>query len=60
MAYVLAIFKTFLKSKKGKKSKKHKKRSYDSSSDSDSEKDTGCGDMGLSVDKRLKLDNESV
>ena len=37
MAYMSAIFETFLKNKKGKRSKKRKKCSYDSSSDSDSE-----------------------
>ena len=37
MAHMSAMFKTFLKSKKGKKSRKRKKRHYDSSSDSDSE-----------------------
>jgi hypothetical protein len=42
--------------KKAAKSKKRKKRAYDSSSDSDSEWEFRSGDIGLSRDKRLKLD----
>ena len=37
IAYLLAIFESFLESKKGKKPKKRKRRSYNSSSDSNNE-----------------------
>jgi hypothetical protein len=51
------MFKAYVKSqKKAGKSKKRKKRDYDSSDSSDSELETGYGDTGLDVDKRLKID----
>jgi hypothetical protein len=57
MAFMQSMFKAYVKSqKKAGKSKKHKKHDYDSSDSSDSEEETGFGDTGLDVDKRLKID----
>ncbi len=57
MAFMQSMFKAYVKSqKKAGKSKKCKKRDYDSSDSSDSEKETGYGNTGLDVDKRLKID----
>ncbi len=51
-----SMFKAYVKAnKKASKSKKRKNRDNDSSDCSDSEQKTGYGDMGSSVDKRLKL-----
>ena len=58
MAYLTNTIKSLMKKglKKAAK-KKHKKRSSnDSSSNSDSEQESGFSDMGLHVDKQLKLD----
>ncbi len=52
-----SMFKAYAKSqKKAGKSKKRKKCRYDSSDSSNSEQETGYGNPGFSVDKRLKLD----
>ncbi len=58
MAFMQSMFEAYVKSqKKAGKSKKPKKRDYDSSdSSSNGEQETGYGDMGLDVDKRLKID----
>ncbi len=52
-----SMFEADVKSqKKAGKSKKRKKCDYDSSDSSDSEQETGYGNTGLDVDKRLKID----
>ncbi len=57
MAFMQFMFKAYGKSqKKAGNSKKCKKRDYDSSDSSDSEQETGYGDMGIDVDKHLKID----
>ncbi len=60
MAFMQSMFEAYVKGqKKAGKSKKCKKCDYDSSDSSDSEQEiqeTGYGDMGLDVDKRLKID----
>ncbi len=56
-----SMFEVYVKSqKKAGKSKKCMKRDYDSSDSSDSELETGYGDTGLDVDKRLKIDEPLV
>jgi hypothetical protein len=51
------MFKAYEKAnKKASKYKKCKKRNNDSSDSSNSAMETGYGNMGVSVDKRLKLD----
>jgi hypothetical protein len=57
MAFIQTMFEAYAKSKKkAGGSKKRKKRDYDFSDSSNSEQETGNGDTGFSVDKRLKLD----
>ncbi len=57
MAFMQTMFETYANSQKEDgKSKKCKKRNYDSSDSSDSEYETGYGDTGFSVDKRLNID----
>jgi hypothetical protein len=57
MAFMQSMFEAYVKSqKKAGKSKKRKKHDYNSSDSSDSELESGYGDMGLDVDKRLKID----
>jgi hypothetical protein len=57
MAFMQSMFEAYVKSqKKAGKSKKRKKRDYDSSDSSDSEQETGYGNTGFYVDKRLKID----
>ncbi len=57
MVFMQSMFEAYVKSqKKAGKYKKQKKRDYDSSDISDSKEGTGYGDMGFSVDKRLKID----
>ncbi len=57
MAFMQHMFEAYTKAnKKAGKSKKCKKRDNDSSDSSNSEKETGYSDMGLSVDKHLKID----
>jgi hypothetical protein len=57
MVFMQSIFEAYAKAnKKASKSKKHKKCDNDSSDSSDSEWETGYGDTGFSVDKRLKID----
>ncbi len=57
MAFMQSMIEAYVKSKKkAGKSQKCKKRDYDSSDSSDSEQETGYGDMGLDVDMRLKID----
>ncbi len=57
MDFMQSMFKAYVKSqKKAGKSKKHKKRDYNSSDSSNSEQETGYGNMGLDVDKHLKID----
>ncbi len=57
MAFMQSMFEACVKSqKKAGKSKKRKKCDYNSSDSSNSEQETGYGDMGLDVDKHLKID----
>jgi hypothetical protein len=57
MASMQTIFKAHVKAnKKAGNSKKRKKSNYDSSDSSDSEKKTGYGNTGFSVNRRLKKD----
>ncbi len=55
LAYMTTMFETFQKGqKKAPNGKKCEKHSYDSSSDSDSEKETWSSDTGLGRDTCLK------
>ncbi len=57
MAFMQSMFEAYVKSqKKAGKAKKRKKCDYDSIDSSDSEQETGYGDTGLDVDKRLRID----
>jgi hypothetical protein len=54
MAFMQTMFDAYAKSQeKAGKSKKRNKRGYDSSDSSGSEKETGYGNTGFSVDKHL-------
>jgi hypothetical protein len=54
MAFMQSMFEAYVRSqKKASKSKKCKKQDYDSSDSSVSEWETGYGNTGLDVDKRL-------